>query len=92
MRLEPDGVVEACLVVDAGDLERADTDAIRGDADAHVPRGQLLVGEEGAQRADERFRVANLAVERRCRARAGASELEQLVTTIRLLDDRGSKL
>jgi hypothetical protein len=63
VRLEADGVVEAGLVVDAGDLERADADAVARDADADVLLRQAVLVEEQLQHVRERVPVSNLAVD-----------------------------
>ena len=55
VRLEPDGVVEPRLIVDADDVEGAHTDAVAREADAHVLLGKLLVVEERLERVCERI-------------------------------------
>src|SRR5262249_47760427 len=90
--LEAHRVVEAGLVFDAADFERAHTDAVGRDADANVPRGQLLLGEERLQGSRERLGVTNLAVEHDSRLERGAGELDELVTVLGRVDDRCREL
>ncbi len=92
VRLEADGVVEARLVVDAGDLEGADTDAIARDADANVLLRQLVLVEERLQGVRERVRVLDLAVDDETAVDRLASELHELVPVAGLGDDRGGDL
>ena len=57
---EPDRVGELLRVVDAGDLEGADADAVVGDSEPHALLGQVVSGEELLQGRRERIRVAEL--------------------------------
>ena len=50
VRLEPNGVVEPRLVVDADDVDRAHADPVAREPDANVVLGQLLLVEERLER------------------------------------------
>ena len=92
MRLEADGVVEAALVLDALDVQGADTDAVAREADADVALRQLLVVEERPDGVGERAFVTHLAVDDDPGGERAAGKTEQLVAAVGLADDRGSEL
>ena len=92
VRLEANGVVELGLVVDAGDVERADTDAVAREADAHVLLRELVLVEEHLQLVREGFRVADLAVDDQSAVDRPARELDELVAAVVLGHDGGGDL
>ena len=92
MRLEADGVVEAALVLDAVDVQGADTDAVAREADANVALRKLLLVEERADGVRERVFVTHLAVDDDAGGERAAREAEQLVATLGLGDDRRCEL
>ena len=63
VRAEAHGVRELALVVDAVDVERADADAVRPDAEPDAAARKLVVGEEPVERRRERRDVAHLAAD-----------------------------
>ena len=68
---EANGVGELLRIVDAGDLDRADADAVVGEADADVALRQLVLPEELLERLAERLDLAHLAAgDRRLEAAA----------------------
>ena len=81
VRLEPDGVVEAALVLDAIDVQRADADAVAREPDANVLLRQLLLVEEQLDGVGERAFVPHLAVDDEAGRDRPAGELEQLATS-----------
>ena len=92
MRLEADGVVEAALVLDALDVQGADTDAVAREADADVALRQLLVLEERPDGVGERAFVTHLAVDDDPGGERAAGKTEQLVAAFGLGDDCSSEL
>ena len=61
MSAEGDSVRELALVVDSVDVEDADADPVRPDAEAHVLARQVVLREELVERTAERGDVAHLA-------------------------------
>ena len=90
--LETYGVVESCAILDTGDLEGADADAVARNADADVLHRQLVVGEECAERVGQRFRVADLAVDDDSGLERRASQLDELGSPVLIFDDCGCEL
>jgi hypothetical protein len=90
--LETDSVVESGEVIDTGDLEGADADAVTGDADADISCRQLVVGEERAERIRQCLRVANLTVDDDAGLERSPRKLDELGPPVLLFDDGGRKL
>ena len=78
VRAEADRVRELPLVVDAVELEDADADPVRGDAEADAAAGKLVLREELVERRRERRDVPHLAADDDARLERLARELEQL--------------
>src|SRR5262249_25546054 len=84
-------VRQLLLVVDAGDLERADAYAVVGDAQPDALLRQVVRGEELLQRLRERVRVAELAADDDPRLERRARGLQQLGGAV-VRNPRGGEL
>src|SRR5207302_5116093 len=91
LRAEPDRVRELFLIGDARDVERADTDAIVGDPEAHALLRQLVLGEELLQRFGERGGVAQLSAHDDPGLERLARDLQQLRSAV-VRNTRGCEL
>ena len=78
LRAEADRVRELALVVDAGDLERADADAVVRDAEPHALLRQLVLREQLLERRRERLDVAKLAADDDAVGERRARDLQEL--------------
>ena len=75
---EADRVGELLRVFDAGDLDRANADAVIRDSDADVSLGQLVLAEELFERLAERLGVAHFAAGDQAGWKRRAGQLDDL--------------
>ena len=75
---EADRVLELLRVVDAGDLEDADADAVVGDPEPDALARKLVLAEERAQRLGEQLGLAQLAADDDPVLEALARDLDEL--------------
>ena len=75
---EADGVVELPLVGDPVDVERTHADPVRGEPEADAPARELVLREEGVERARESDDVAHLAADDDPALERAAGHLDEL--------------
>jgi hypothetical protein len=88
---KPDGVRQLARVLDARDVDRADTDAVVRDTDADVAAGQAVPLEEMLEGVGKRVDVANLAADHDARGQRLPRDLDEARRPIDL-DARGGEL
>src|SRR5204862_155576 len=88
LRAEANCVVELVRIVDAGDLERADADAVVRNAEPHVAPRQVVLAEERAQSRGELLGLAELAADDDARLQLVPHGLDELGGSV--VRDRGS--
>src|SRR5439155_20794054 len=88
---EADGVRELFRIVDPGDLERPDADAVVRNPEADSSLRQLVLGEELLERHGERVRISQLSADDDACLERFASDLQQLGGSV-VGDARGGQL
>ena len=91
LRAELDRVRELLRVLDARDLQGADADPVRRDAEAHTALRKLVQLEELLQRLGQELGLAELAVRDDARVERPARELEHFGVAV-VRDRRGREL
>ena len=89
MGAEPDCVRELPLVLDPVDVEAADADAVRRQAQSDTAPRQLVPGEEAVERPRERGDVAHLATDYDAGAERAARDLDEIRGTV--VDDSSGR-
>src|SRR3954452_23427901 len=88
---EADGVFELLRVVDAGDLEDPDADAVVRDAQAHALARKLVLAEERLQGLGEELGLTQLAADDDAPVEVLSRDLDQFVGAV-VDDPRGRQL
>src|SRR5207244_4152438 len=91
LRADTNRIRELLLVLDAGDLEGADTDPVVRKAEPNALLGQAVLREEVLERLGERFGIAQLPADDDARGERLTRDLQQLCRAV-VRDTRRGKL
>ena len=92
MGFEPDRIVELRFVLDTDKVEDPHTDAVTPDSEPYVAAGQVLLLEEGLQRAGQSIPVANFAADDDAVLERTTGDLQELSPLRGLGHDGGREL